>query len=71
KLTITCGSMGGIMPAVLNAANEAAVYKFLNKEINFLDIERIVSKAVMNTKNILNPTLEEIFSADITTRASI
>ena len=64
KLTIDCGKQGGIMPAVLNAANEIAVHKFINKEINFLDIEKIVFKEVENAKNILNPTLDEIFEVD-------
>ena len=64
KLTIDCGKKGGIMSAVLNAANEVAVYKFINKEINFLDIEKIVFREVEATKNILNPTLEEIFETD-------
>ena len=64
KLTIDCGKQGGTMPAVLNAANEIAVYKFINKEINFLDIEKIVFREVENAKNILNPTLDEIFEVD-------
>jgi len=64
NLTIECGKMGGIMPAVLNAANEVAVYKFLNGEINFLDIEKIVFSAAEQYENILNPTLDEIFEVD-------
>ena len=64
KLTIECGKQGGLMPAVLNAANEVAVHKFINKEINFLDIEKIVFREVENAKNILNPTLDEIFEVD-------
>ena len=71
KLTIDCGREGGIMPAVLNAANEAAVYKFLRGEINFLDIERIVFGAVEKASNISNPSLDEIFEADKNTRKSI
>lgn len=64
KLTMECGKQGGIMSAVLNAANEVAVYKFLEGKINFPDIEKIIFKEVENTKNILNPTLDEIFEAD-------
>ena len=64
KLTINCGKEGGIMPAILNAANEVCVYKFLRGEIGFLDIERIVTKVVEKSNNILNPTLEDIFEAD-------
>ena len=71
KLTIECGKQGGIMPAVLNAANEITVYKFLKGKIKFLDIEKSVFKAVEGTKNILNPSIEEIFEADIKTRKSV
>lgn len=71
KLTMDCGKKGGIMPAVLNAANEVAVYKFLNNEINFLDIERIVFEAVEKAENISNPDLEIIFEADRRIRQSL
>lgn len=64
NLTIECGKKGGIMPVVLNAANEIAVYKFLNGEINFLDIEKIIFKEVELANNIANPTLDEIFKVD-------
>ena len=64
KLTIDCGKQGGVMPAVLNAANEVAVYKFINNEIKFLDIEKIVFDEVGKANNIANPTLEEIFEVD-------
>ncbi len=63
-LTIECGKKGGIMPAVLNAANEIAVYKFLNNEINFLDIEKIIFETVEKAENISNPDLETIFETD-------
>ena len=64
KLTIDCGIQGGLMPAILNAANEIAVYKFLEGKINFLDIEKIVFKEIENAKNSINPTIEEIFEKD-------
>ncbi len=71
KLTIECGKKGGIMPAVLNAANEVAVYKFINNEINFLDIEKLVFDCVEKTDNIKNPSLEEIFEIDNSIRKSL
>lgn len=64
KLTIECGKEKGIMPAILNAANEAAVYKFLRGEISFLDIEKIVTKEIEKANNIQNPGIDEIFEAD-------
>ena len=64
KLTIDCGKKGGLFPVILNAINEIAVYKFLKGEINFLDIEKIVFNEIDNAKNIINPTLDEIFETD-------
>ena len=43
-------SRGGIYPAVLNAANEAAVWLFLNDKIKFLDIEKIIYDEIHNDK---------------------
>lgn len=59
-LAYEVGKKGGIMPTVMNAANEAAVHLFLKEKINFLDIEHIVFDSVANFKQIENPTLEEI-----------
>lgn len=58
------GEMGGIMPTVLNAANEVAVAKFLKDEITFLEIPEIVEKAMSDYKNNLNPTLLDIIEVD-------
>lgn len=64
KTTIECGKMGGIMPAVLNAVNEVAVYKFLDGKINFLDIEKMILDELEHTTNLKNPDLETIFEID-------
>jgi 1-deoxy-D-xylulose-5-phosphate reductoisomerase len=37
---------GGTAPAVLNVANEQAVYRFLQEEIRFTDIPRIIQEAL-------------------------
>lgn len=71
KLTLDCAKKGGIMNTVLNAANEVAVYKFLRGEIKFLDIEKIIYKTIEDTKNIINPSLDEIFEADKLTRIKL
>ena len=71
KLTLDCAKKGGIMNTVLNAANEVAVYKFLKGEIKFLDIEKIIFKTIKNTKNIINPSLDEIFETDKLTRIKL
>ncbi len=62
------GEMGGIMPTVLNAANEVAVAAFLRDEIGFLEIAEYVEKVMGEYKNKLNPTLEDIIEVDKSVR---
>ncbi len=56
--------MGGLIPAVLNGANEEAVYLFLNHKISFTDIMDMVKEVVLSYKNIDTPTIEQIEEAD-------
>lgn len=42
RLALDAGERGGVLPCVLNAADEVAVDAFLAGRIGFLDIERIV-----------------------------
>ena len=67
-LAKTAGHEGGIMPTVMNAANEAAVSRFLNDEIGFLDIADIVERAMSDFDNIKNPSLDDIIAADAEVR---
>jgi len=55
---------GGTMPAVLNAANEAAVKNFLQGKIKFSGIWQTVAKVMEKHHNNKNPSLEEIMLAD-------
>lgn len=71
RLAYEAGRAGGSMPTVLNAANEAAVELFLNGEIAFLDIERIVEQAMETHTVIAEPTLEEILQIDRLVREQI
>ncbi len=59
---------GGLLPAVLNGANEEAVYLFLNHKISFTDIMDMVSDVVANYKNVTNPTIEDVERADLEAR---
>ncbi len=63
-LAIQAGRMGGIMPTVMNAANEVAVAKFLKDEISFLEIGEVVEKTMENYQNLSNPTLLDIIEVD-------
>ena len=60
---------GGTIPAVMNAANEVAVAKFLKNEISFMDIPDIIGNAMKKHSKKANPSLEEIVEADRETRS--
>ncbi len=62
------GKMGGIMPTVLNAANEVAVSAFLHDKIGFLEIGEYVGDVLRKYKNKLNFTLEDIIEVDRSVR---
>jgi 1-deoxy-D-xylulose-5-phosphate reductoisomerase len=55
---------GGTMPAVLNAANEIAVYAFLDKRIGFNDIPAVINKTIKKHAAIPDPALDDVLAAD-------
>lgn len=55
---------GGNMPAILNAANEIAVWAFLNNRIGFLDMTAVVEKAMEKINYIEKPNLTDYFESD-------
>jgi 1-deoxy-D-xylulose-5-phosphate reductoisomerase len=68
KLAFDALSEGGTAPCILNAANEVAVEKFLNKEIKFSHIPLLINKALDKVKNSFSPDLGMIFECDKQTR---
>lgn len=56
--------IGGTMPAVLNAANEIAVDKFLQKQISFEQIPRMIHDCMAKHICINKPSLEVILESD-------
>ncbi|MEW6170745.1 MAG: 1-deoxy-D-xylulose-5-phosphate reductoisomerase [Candidatus Omnitrophota bacterium] len=55
---------GGSMPCVLNASNEEAVDAFLNDNLKFIHIPKVVEKILSKHKKISNPNLNEILEID-------
>jgi 1-deoxy-D-xylulose-5-phosphate reductoisomerase len=55
---------GGTCGAVLNAANEAAVGRFLAGELPFLDIPRVCRAVLHHHDFSADPTLDEVWAAD-------
>lgn len=73
QLAYAAGRAGGLMPAVLNAANEQAVALFLAEKIGFLDIPRLIAKVCdrFTLQNTQTPSLEDILTADRWAREAI
>ncbi|MDR0364331.1 MAG: 1-deoxy-D-xylulose-5-phosphate reductoisomerase [Bacteroidales bacterium] len=59
---------GGNMPCILNAANETAVYAFLEGKISFLAITEIIEQCLQKIDFIKNITIENIIETDRQTR---
>ena len=70
KYAYQAGKKGGTMPAVLNAANEVAVAKFLNGKLKFVQIPKVIAAVMERHQVIADPTLEDIMQADKWARES-
>ncbi len=68
RLARECLVEGGSAPTVLNAANEIAVAGFLNGEIGFLEIARIVERTLEKISRASVETLENVLSVDVEAR---
>ena len=64
RLALEAGREGGTYPAVLSAADEAAVELFLEQRIGFLDIATLVEDTLEQHQSTPHPSLEEILAAD-------
>jgi 1-deoxy-D-xylulose-5-phosphate reductoisomerase len=59
---------GGIAPAIYNAANEVAVAAFLESQIPFLAIPRIVEETLAKIPNTAPADLDTVLALDLTAR---
>ncbi|QUF82390.1 1-deoxy-D-xylulose-5-phosphate reductoisomerase [Clostridium butyricum] len=66
KLAFKAGKIGGLMPTILNGANEAAVELFLNKKIEFLDIADYIERAMeaFKEEGCKEVSLEKVIDLD-------
>ena len=73
ELAYAAGRAGGLMPAVLNAANEQAVSLFLAEKISFLDIPRLIETVCDRARcqNTPQPSLSDILAADRWARQAV
>jgi len=68
KLAEDAMRTGGIMPAVLNASNEVAVQAFLDNEIAFMSIAKVVELVLVQISFQAASDIETIIQADATAR---
>lgn len=64
KLAFKAIEMGHSAQVILNVANEVAVKKFLDKEITYTEIPRMIEKALDNHKVMPLENVEEILTLD-------
>ncbi|GBR76532.1 1-deoxy-D-xylulose 5-phosphate reductoisomerase [Candidatus Termititenax persephonae] len=63
RLAYEAGQIGGTMPAVFNAANEAAVELFCQDKLKFTEIPQLIEDVMQKHVIIKNPTLDAILAA--------
>ena len=68
RLAFEALDAGGTAPAVLNAANEAAVARFLDETIAFVDIPRAIEQALERVTVTSDPSLDDLHAADAQAR---
>ena len=68
KLAYNAGKLGGTATACLNAANEEAVFAFLDGKIKIYQIYETVKKMLDEHVSVNNPSIEEIFEVDADVR---
>ena len=71
QLGMEAARAGGAAPTVLSAADEAAVELFLDRRIGFLDIPKLISRALDSDDSGSNPTIEQLFAADARARETV
>lgn len=64
RLAYEAVAAGGIMPTVLNAANEIAVAAFLDKQIKFTDIALVIEKTMSQFSPAFASTLDIVLTSD-------
>ncbi len=65
RLAYAALTLGGTVPAVMNAANEVAVEAFLNNKLSFLGISQVIEKAMYQHQGEDLTTVEQALQADL------
>jgi 1-deoxy-D-xylulose-5-phosphate reductoisomerase len=68
RLAYEAAEAGGAKTVALNAADEVAVAAFLNHEIGFADIPRVVEQTLSETEDRHPESIEEVLATDVRAR---
>ena len=71
KLAYKAGKMGGTATTCINAANEEAVFAFLEGKIKLYQIYEITKRMLDEHNLIKNPDIDEIFEVDRSVREKV
>jgi 1-deoxy-D-xylulose-5-phosphate reductoisomerase len=69
QLAFDAGNKGGNAAAILNAANEVAVARFLNDEVSFTGMTDVLEHAMASVSWQDKPDLEALVASDAEARA--
>ena len=70
-LAYEAGKLGGNAPAIINSANEEAVYYFLKGHIKFTSIPKLIEKSLSNVPYIKSPSLQDIIASSLESREEV
>jgi 1-deoxy-D-xylulose-5-phosphate reductoisomerase len=68
RLAYEAAEAGGAKPIALNAADEVAVAAFLNHEIGFSDIPKVIERTILETSDRHPESIEEVLAIDVQAR---
>lgn len=64
RLAFDALKIGGVMPCILNAANEIAVAAFLDHQIRFTQIAQVIEKTMENVPNTVTDNVADLLQID-------
>lgn len=70
RLAYEAAHAGGAKSIALNAADEVAVGAFLNREISFSDIPKVIERTILETEDRCPESIEEVLAIDVQARGA-
>ena len=70
RVALEAASVGGSACTVLNGANDTAVHAYLEGQVAFVEIPRVIAETLEQHAPIAHPTLEDILAVDAWARTT-